>query len=312
MQPTTPSKSQSIGKWPRWWILPLLLIAATLVLIARTDNREMEIAVAVTFDNLADDLMITNAPVPMVRLRVAGDARVLERFDGSTVACRIDLSGLDAGVHPIPVRAASVALPKGIVLQSMLTPTLTIRLETALLKTVDVVAVLEGDPAPGYAVEAVSLKPDQVVLKGTETHLAAIETVKPYPINLEAAADPFKKEVPLNLPEPIRVEPPLRIVVAHVQVSERIITRVLESIPVAGKGSPAQHRIHPETINLTISGPASIVNGIESNPAFSVSVDLTGLATGAHTLKASINLPLRTTLVDVSPEQFTVTIGKKG
>ena len=139
-----------------------------------------------------------------------------------------------------------------------------------------------------------------------------IDTVKTHPIKLEAAAESFKKEVPLNLPETIAVAPPLRIVVALVELCERIITRVLKKIPVAGKGTTSEHRIDPQTIALTVSGPEGIVKAIESDPAFSVSVDLKGLSPGSHTLKAAIKLPVRTTLIEASPEHFTVTIMKQG
>jgi len=312
MQPSAPSSPHTTGKWIRWWILPLLLGAATLALIAKTDQRESEIAVAVSFVNLADDLLIVDAPRSTVRLLIAGNRSALARFDLKTVSCRLDLAGLSAGTHTLPVRPADVFLPKGIALKRLLTPSLTLRLETAVLKTVGVVAVLEGNPAPGYAVATVVLKPDRVVLKGTAAQLADIETVKTHPINLEAAAESFKKEVPLNLPETIAVEPPLRIVVAQVEVGERIITRVLEDIPVSVKGTASEHRIQPETIALTVSGPAGMVNAIEADPAFSVTIDLQGLPPGVHTLKAAIKLPVRTTLIDVSPEHFTVTIRKLG
>ena len=308
MQPSTPPTAYSPGKWIRWLILPVLLSVAALMLIAKTEEAELEIDVGVTFENLANDLLIMGTSRHTAKMLITGKASDLEKFDLNTVACRLDLSGLTAGTHTLPIQPADVALPKGIVLKTLLTPSVTLRLETVLLKAVGVVAVLEGTPAPGYAVATVSLKPDQVMLKGTATRLADIETVKTHPINLEAASESFKKEVPLNLPESIAVEPPLRIVVAQVEVSERIVTRVLENIPVAGKGSNANHRIEPETIALTISGPDSIVNAIESNRAFSVAVDLKGLSPGEHTLKAVINLPVQTTLIDVSPEHFTVTI----
>ena len=197
MQPST----HTPGKWTRWWLLPLVLGAATLFLIAKSEKSELEIAVAVSFENLAGDLLITDAPRHMARLLIGGDAAALKNLDLNTVACRLDLAGLAVGTHTLPVQATDVVLPKGIVLKSLLTASLTLRLETVSLKTVGVVAVLEGNPAPGYAVTAVVLKPDHVVLKGTASRLTDIDTVKTHPINLEAAAESFKKEAPLNLPE---------------------------------------------------------------------------------------------------------------
>ena len=310
MTPSPLAHKPTTGTWIRWLILPLLLVTATVTLISKTEKQEMEIAVAVTFDNLAEDLLLIDAARQSVRLMVAGTASALEALNPQSASCRMDLFGIAEGTHTIAVNVSEFTLPKGVSLKTLLTPSLTIRLETVALKTVEVLAVLAGKPAPGSAVVAVKLKPDRIVLRGPVTMLAGIDTVKTRPINLETASESFKKEVPLNLPEDIAVEPPLRIVVADIVVKERIITRVLENIPVKGKGTTAGHQIQPGAITLTVSGPESIINAIESDPAFAVSVDLNGLTPGDHTLTAAINLPVQTTLVQVSPERFSVTIRK--
>ena len=312
MPSSPPPPPRTLGIRIRWWLLILILVAAVLAVVARTNRGEIEIGVAVTFTNLSDDLLIAAPSRQVARVLVTGSSLALERLDLTSVSCHLDLSGLPAGSHTLPVHPADLRLPKGVALKALLTPSVMIRLEAASTKTVGVVAVLEGHPASGYAVAAVSLQPDRVVLKGTANLLADIETVKTHPINLEDAAESFKKEVPLHLPETIAVTPPLRIVVAQVQVSERIITRVLENISVTAQGSEPAHSIQPESIVLTVSGPESIVNGIESDPAFSVTVDVEGLSPGDHMRKAAINLPVGTTLIDATPEHFRVTVRKQG
>ncbi len=294
----------------RWLILPLLLTAATAALIAKTENQAMEIAVPVSFTNLADDLLLMESLNHTVRLVVSGTSSAFKAVDPQSAVCQLDLSGLQAGTHTLPVQMTDISLPKGLTPQTLITPSLTIRLEPMAEKTAGVIAVLEGNPAPGHAVSAVKLTPDRIVLKGTKAMLSAIDTVKTRPINLEGAADSFKKQVPLNLPEAITVEPPLRIVVAELTIKERIVTRVLENVPVSGKGTAVGHRIEPATITLTVSGPEVIINSIESDPAFAVTVDMTGLPPGTHSLKATIKLPVQTKLIRVSPERFSVTIDK--
>ena len=291
-------------------ILYLLLGAATVALISQTEKQEREIAIAVTFTDLAENLLLMDAPRHSVRLVVSDTASGLRAIDAKETSCRVDLSGLGEGTHTLAVHPSDVGLPKGVALQTLLTPSLTIRLEIVSQKEAAVIAVLEGHPAPGFAVATVSLQPNHILLKGTATMLADIDAVKTRSINLDDASESFKKEVPLNLPEDIAVDPPLRFVVAHVEVKERIITRVLERIPVSVKGSSAGLQINPDAITLTVKGPEIIVNTIETDPAFAVTVDLSNLTAGSHSLKAAINLPVKTSLVSVSPERFSVTIGK--
>lgn len=302
------AKKRVRGAWVRWLIVPLLLSGATVALIARTDKQEMEIAIAVTFEHLADDLLLVDAPRHSIRVLVSGSPSALKSIDPAQIFCRLDLSGLGEGTHSLSVLPTDVVLTKGISLKALLTPSLTIGLAKMSQKTVEVFAVLEGAPAPGFAVTRVTLKPERIVLKGTSAMLVGIDTVKTRPIDLEGASESFKKEAPLNLPEVIAVAPPLRIVVAEVEIGERIVTRVLENVPVSVKGTSMEYRIDPHAITLTVSGPEATVNTIETHPSFAVAVDLSGLTPGTYSLTAVINLPVRTTLVRVTPERFSVTI----
>jgi YbbR domain-containing protein len=308
MKPSVDSNNHARATWIRWVILCLLMGAVTVALISRTEKQEREIAVA--FNNLADNLLLVNATPDSVRLSVSDAASALTTIHTNQITCRVDVSGLGEGTHTLPVRPADVGLPRGVSLQAILTPSLTVRLERVSQRTAGVIAILEGHPAPGYTVAAVSLQPNRILLKGTANMLAGIDTVETRPINLEDASETFRKEVPLNLPAAIAVDPPLRIVVAHVEIKERIITRKLENIPVSVKGASADIRIHPGEITLTVKGPEKIVNAIETDPAFAVTVDPSNLPTGSHSIKAAINLPVRTSLVSVSPERFSVTISK--
>jgi YbbR domain-containing protein len=224
--------------------------------------------------------------------------------------CRVDLSGLNRGTHVLAVPSATISLPKGVSLLAPITQTLSIRLEKKVSKIVDVLAELEGAPAEGVAVAAVRLKPDRIQLTGTAAMLEGVDTVRTHPISLQGAVESFKKEVPLNLSDAVIVDPPSRIVVAEIEIRERLITRLLEDVPVQAKGTTAGYRIEPQGITLTINGPESIVGKIETNPDFSVTIDLEGLDPGAYSLKAAIMLPVHTTLLQVTPELFSVTIRK--
>jgi YbbR domain-containing protein len=306
----TAPKKRSRSAWLWWMIFALLLAGATVALISRSHKRRAEIAIGVSLNNLADNLLVTNSPPPSVRLLVSGPASALESLDPLETSCRLDLSGLGAGTHTVSVNAADIHLSKGLSLSALLTPTLTIRLEALSRKTVHVVAALEGMPAPGYAVAAVTLKPDHIVIKGTAATLAGIDEVKTHPINLGNATASFKQQVPLNLPDTVFVNPPLRIVMADIEVNERMATRVLAKIPVGVINAPARFRIHPAVITLTVRGPEATIKAIETNPAFNVTVDLNGLGPGSHSLKAVINLPDRTVLVNASPARFIVTVSK--
>ncbi len=299
-----------------WLWCPVLVLLMGVIfsaIIARAEKQkemEREISVSATFTNLAEDLLLIDAGSHSVTLRFSGPPATLNKIDPGQFACTVDLSGFEAGTHRVPIDPNEIDLPKGVSVKSLVTSELTIRLEAASEKTVDVVAALKGKPASGYAVANVIIVPERIKIKGTKTVLDGIDTVKTRIVDLADTSDDFKKEVPLHLPEAIVVDPPLGIVVVTIEVTERIVTRVLENVPVSGKGCTTGFRIAPADINLTVRGPELIVQAIESNPDFSVTIDLAGLPAGSHMLSATIRLPIRTTLVDVHPDHFSVTIEK--
>ena len=306
-------KYVSPGLWLRCSVLVLLMgVTSTAMINEPEEPKEMEreISVSATFTNLAEDLLLIDAGSHSVTLRFSGPSATLNKIDPGQIACTVDLSGRKAGIHRVPINPDDIDLPEGVSVKALVTPELMIQLETASMKLVDVVAALKGKPAPGYTVENVTVVPGRIKIKGTATILDEIDTVNTRTVDLANASDDFKKEVPLLLPEAIVVDPPLGIVVVHVEMTERIVTRVLKNVPVLGKGCAGGFRIEPADIDLTVRGPELIVQAIESDPDFSVTIDLAGLPAGSHMLSATIQLPIRTTLVEAHPDHFSVTIEK--
>jgi hypothetical protein len=84
------------------------------VLIARTENRSVEIAIAATFDNLAGDLLLTEGPRHSIRMLVSGTSSALKTIDTAATACRMDLTGLSEGRHIIAVHPQMSVCPKGL------------------------------------------------------------------------------------------------------------------------------------------------------------------------------------------------------
>ena len=308
--PDAPTTQKTGRHWVRWLMIPPLVGAIIVAVLSLSVKKEMVIDIAVQAQHLAADLTLMEMSRQSVKVVVSGTAAALKAIGPENAACRLDLTDVGPGVHTVVIHPHNVILPKRVTLIALLSRSVTVRLEALARKTVDVIAVLEGDLAPGFAVAAVTLKPDRVTLAGRASQLKGINTVRTRPIDLAGAAESFKKEVPLDLAESIQTEPRRRIVLAQVDLKERIVTRVLQQIPIALTGMPASNlvQIRPDTITLTVSGPENVVKRIEHHRAFAVSIDLRGLAPGAHTLMAAIDLPVRTTLIDASPEQFSVII----
>ncbi|MFP4477570.1 MAG: hypothetical protein ACLFOY_18555 [Desulfatibacillaceae bacterium] len=85
-------------------------------------------------------------------------------------------------------------------------------------------------------------------------------------------------------------------------------TRTLDDVPVVVRHSRKNAMVTPLSIGLVVSGPVLAPDALDVATDVSVYMDLADAGTGVLARPARIRLPLELTLVDASPEVFTVTV----
>ena len=91
-------------------------------------------------------------------------------------------------------------------------------------------------------------------------------------------------------------------------IEEQIVEREFKSITVEGKDSTYTFSITPPAIDIRVKGPVNILEKLYQEKELEVYIDLKGLKPGVYVRRASIILPVKTILVGVKPEIFTVKI----
>ena len=99
---------------------------------------------------------------------------------------------------------------------------------------------------------------------------------------------------------------PVAVVTAHIQIDAKIVTQTFSDLPVTARGTSHQVSISPPTITVAIKGPLNTLTKLLDANGINVYVDLKGLAPGVYVRRASIALPVMTTLEGVDPELFTI------
>lgn len=75
-----------------------------------------------------------------------------------------------------------------------------------LKKLVDVKTVMTGEPAVGFALKSIQLKPEKVEIAGAPQLIESIDAVSTVPINLTDISKDVDKEIKLQLPEGVSAE----------------------------------------------------------------------------------------------------------
>lgn len=293
-----------------WLVVGLLLGSLVSCFWQNEEHHEARVEVAVRLERLPEGLIVTGPTIKALEVRLRGPQTAIETFAASRPVYRVDLQDASAGTLTVGVDTRRLELPPTVEVLGVSSSTLHIKLQKTLQKEVPVVVTLNGAPAQGFVVTAAVTQPATVVITGPELIVAPLTALPTRPIDVGGLTETLKKEVALELADGLQVLFPKTVITAEITVAERIVTRKLTAIPVQARNASAAYRITPATIDLEVRGPAKIVARLPEGESFMVYVDLAGLAPGVYARRVTIGLPIDTTLVGVSPEVFTVDVGR--
>jgi hypothetical protein len=272
------------------------------------DIQETEIRVPVEPYNIPQGLILVGPPFKEIELRVRGSLSALKALSRDVPHYNLDLSGVAVGVESIPINPDMIKMPGEVKIIRINPAYLTVKVDRWQKKQVPVKVTVYGDPASSYFISAALSEPPTVALCGPETAVRFIDQILTKPIDVTGRSVSFKKEIALELTDGVQVCASLGIILAEITIAEKDIIRRFADIPVKGQNTPFEFSISPASITVEIKGPQNIVENLQPQKDIQVRVELKDLNPGVYVRRAAITLPVKTTLVGVEPELFTVKI----
>jgi YbbR domain-containing protein len=272
---------------------------------------ERRIPVVVEYDPVPEGLDVDTPVVDVDEVVARGPASLLPAVDHATARVLIDSSGIDVNrdvileavdVEDQPVDSIELTPGSAFVQIDVRT------LETD--RTVPVRAQIEGTPAPGFALEALTVEPSTVTIRGLPDVLADVASVTTEPLSIADATENQTFEATLVLPENTRLADDVAEAVVNVSATiapQQSTATFIVGIECTGAGTSA---CLPslEQIAVTLSGSGQALSAL-SAAALTGILDVAGLGAGQHTVEVSIGgLPDGVELQAISPGQVGVTI----
>ena len=287
-------------------VAPVFL--ALVFVVSCSPEQEVELLVPLHVFDLPEGLALS-APLPKdVRIALAGKPAAIEKLKKAGLRYDLDLSNVKIGVQTIPIEESGFHIPKGLRFLRVDPTVVSVTADREVTKNAPVSLTIFGKPADGFLIADSSVKPPEVTLKGPEAALSAIQTVLTKPVEINGITESFKKEVALDLPENIRLEAPEGLIRCDIVVQEKFTIKNFKQIPVNGIGTDRCFSITPPTVDMEISGPLKVLESLLQTESFNVFVDLKELKPGVYVRRATISLPVKTALLGVQPELFTVAV----
>jgi YbbR domain-containing protein len=163
----------------RWFAKNIRTLLLALILgfsvwisaVSAADPDEQRSPLVVPLDIVGQEtsLIITNDVPPTIKVTLRAPHSVWEQLTAQENAVRaiLDLTGLSADEHELPVKVQIAVRPVQIVLVEP--ETVTVRLEHLAIRTLPIALSLSGQPAIGYQVGEATIDPTEVILSGPES-----------------------------------------------------------------------------------------------------------------------------------------------
>lgn len=282
--------------------------------------KETALLLPVDFLSMPSDLVKTRPFTKNIEIHIKGPARLIKQISTDNLSYHVDLytdlasdpagdsGAVEPGLYSIPVIKERIPLLPGVTITSISPSFIMIRLQKLITRLFPIEVPYTGKPAPGYMALPAKPAPGKVELKGADSIINAIKSVKTTPVDISGSKETFKKEMPVDLDKTSGVRALPRIIVVSVPIEQETIIRTFKHIAVKTKNNAMGATITPGEIQIRVKGYANILKEKNINDKFKIYIDLSGLKSGIYVRRANITLPVGLMLISAKPEIFTVKI----
>ncbi len=178
-------------------------------------------------------------------------------------------------------------------------------------RTVPVRARLVGEPPPGFVISSVTVKPQRLELSGPEDVVDRTRVALTEPIDVSGKEGGFTERVQLRHDSPLVRDDLSQPVEVTVAIERREVERTFRGLPVRVINTPRSATLSPESIDVTLRGPKSVIDVLERATLFA-SIDMSDVSSetvGTYQRRARLsNVPEGVQVKLVYPTEFQVTL----
>jgi YbbR domain-containing protein len=244
---------------------------------------------------------VGEATMDVSEITVSGPDSLVQQATRARVPINLDgvREGIDEDV-PVQVLNAKDEIVRGLTINPESVHVAVPISQQGGFRDVAVKVVVEGQQAPGYRIENISVFPPVVTVFAEDPELVnqLPGIVETQPLDLQDRKEDVSTRLSLDLPENITIVGPQTV---QVQVSispiQTSVTLLNQPINVNGLSEGLSAQVFPQTVDVIISGPLPVLDALTSKD-ITVSVDVTNLETGVYQLTPEVKVSVENVLVE--------------
>jgi YbbR domain-containing protein len=306
----------------RNWPLKLLSVAlAFAIWIAVTGEesilRDFNVPLDIT---LNEEHTLASSPPTTVTVRLRGSENRLTGLNPVAMSFGVDLTDAIPGERTVELTPTNLeGLPRGFDVELIAPVRLSVVVDELLQKDLPVNAMLTGQPPQGYAYYSARVVPRTITVEGPRTEIETLEAIRTDPINLEGRTAPFIVRVGAAATSPAIRVTGARSLEVRIDVDTAPVEAVIESVPIVISGQVYEATASPETVEVTLFGPPTLLENIGPDRIRAVA-DVAGLEPRIKAYRITPRIELldlpprdlaRITVKSVSRETVAVTVSDR-
>ena len=294
-----------------FWLKAVAVGIATLlwVMVGGEKQVERSLRAPLELQNVPASLELAGDAPSAVDVRVRGTSSALGRLAQGDVMAVLDVASAKPGRNLFQMAPSSVRVPFGVGVTYAGPATISLVFEPQAAKRVPVVPVVDGDPAPGYAVVRVLVEPAEVEVVGPQSALEDLRQATTETVSVKAAVKPIRESVAIGiLNSAARLRNPQNASVT-IDIQPARVDRTIAGVTVqmANLRAGLSARSLPLKVAVTVRGMEAVLSALGTD-AVDATVDLAGLGAGRYTLPIRVAPRTAWEVVRIEPAEVRVTI----
>jgi YbbR domain-containing protein len=288
-------------------LLALLLALATWMAVGSEERTETTMQMVLELYNVPKHLMVINEIPSQIEVRVQGPRSVIRELSTEKLHKQIDLSGAKPGTRTEILTPAGLNFPRGVVVTRIRPNALSIELDHALIRRVEVQPVIKGSPAPGFEVGEVVVSPKEALIRGPEREINQLKFINTIPIDISNLSFSITKDVELDFQNLALTYLDSQPLIAKITIKPKLQTKTFNNVVIIPFGSTGPLHLDPSKVSITVRGPLTNLEMLHAED-ITARINIKSLKTGFYEAKVAVSLPEGFEVVKISPEKINVRI----
>lgn len=164
--------------------------------------------VPISVHNVPDGFLLEQPEPLEANVTLSGPELAFQGLDASILMLSVDAGALHAGIQQVPIDAAALELPAGLVIHRLEPRAVTLRAQEAVTKEVAVRPRSKGRPPPRLKLAGLTSQPSRVALIIPKGRQAGISVVMTEPVDLTEVSETTTTQRRLRIPPGCRLVDP--------------------------------------------------------------------------------------------------------